>query len=176
MWGGEVLKREARVYDFLVAIFNCLCGGGGAAEGGGGECDDKRGGGECVCGASARGGGGGEDAGGGQGGREGQAEEAGHGGGGGEAVTQRGKRWMVGKEVRLRWQANTNSESEHKETGARQQGMETAQRTHKPRYCWCAPRMWRTRNHAALSSNAGPTNWQALKKAVANGVTQKGRA
>ncbi len=37
VWGGEVLEREARVYDFLVAIFNCLCGGGGAAEGGGGE-------------------------------------------------------------------------------------------------------------------------------------------
>ena len=32
-----MLEREARVYDFLVAIFNCLCGGGGAAEGAGGE-------------------------------------------------------------------------------------------------------------------------------------------
>jgi hypothetical protein len=41
--GGEVLEREARVYDFLVAIFNCLCGGGGAAEGAGGEARGARG-------------------------------------------------------------------------------------------------------------------------------------
>ena len=43
--GGKVLERDARVYHFLVAIFNCLCGGGGAAEGAGGEAGGGGGGG-----------------------------------------------------------------------------------------------------------------------------------